>query len=69
MLQMGAMLHIFPMEALDFILNYTVRFHLRHGRFKFFHLPTLVFGCVTMAGQFEHSSQFYFDLILQANEK
>ena len=53
------------MEALDFILNYVGVvfgkvspnydfFHWCHGSFEFFHIPTLAFGCVAMAGQFEH---------------
>ena len=65
---------IFPMEALDFTLNY-VRvvfgkvslnydfFHWCHGSFEFFHIPTLAFGCVAMAGQFEHLSIQVFDKI------
>ena len=57
---------IFPMEALDFILNYVGVvfgkvssndfFHWCRGSFEFFHIPTLAFGCVAMAGQFEHLS-------------
>ena len=63
---------IFPMEALDFILNYVGvvfgkvslnydLFHWCHGSFEFFHIPTLAFGCVAMAGQFEHLSTQVFD--------
>ena len=67
---------IFLMGALDFILNYVGLgvvlgkvslnydfFHWCHGRFVFFHIPTLAFGCVAMAGQFEHLSTQVFDEI------
>ena len=56
---------------LDFILNYVGVvfgkvslnydfFHWCHGSFEFFHIPTLAFGCVAIAGQFEHLSTHVF---------
>ena len=62
------------MEALNFILNYVGVvfgkvslnydfFHWCHGSFEFFHIPTLAFGCVSMAGEFEHLSTQVFDEI------
>ena len=79
MLQMGAMLPAyFPNGSFEFhpelrtrpvgvvfgkvSLNYDF-FHWCHGSFEFFHTPTLAFGCVAMAGQFEHLSIQVFDNI------
>ena len=57
---------------LDFILNYVVwvvfgslpeLWFLPLVSWKFFHIPTLAFGCVAIAGQFEHLSTQVFDEI------
>ena len=59
------------MGALDFILNYvgvvfgkvSLNYDFFHWCHGVFHIPTLAFGCVAMAGQFEHFSTQVFDEI------